>query len=33
MKAYLITPASQNLEVVDVSGIDDIIDLIGYNTI
>ena len=33
MKAYLITPASQNVEVVDISGIDDIIDLIGYSTI
>lgn len=33
MKAYLITPASQSVEVVDISGIDDIIDLIGYNTI
>lgn len=33
MKAYLITPASQNVEVVDILGIDDIVDLIGYNTI
>jgi len=33
MKAYLITPASQSVDVVDVSGLDDIIDLIGYNTI
>mgnify|MGYP001550291010 FL=1 len=33
MKAYLITPANQNVEVVDISGIDDIVDLIGYSTI
>ena len=33
MKAYLITPASQKVEVVDISGIDDIVDLIGYSTI
>ena len=33
MKAYLITPASQSVEFVEISGIDDIIDLIGYNTI
>jgi hypothetical protein len=33
MKAYMITPASENVEVVDISGIDDIINLIGYSTI
>lgn len=33
MKAYLITPDSKTVEIVDISGIDDIIDLIGFNTI
>ena len=33
MKAYLISPASQAVEVVEISGVDDIIDLIGFNTI
>lgn len=33
MKAYLITPGSKTVESVDISGIEDIIDLIGFNTI
>lgn len=33
MKALLITPDTQSIEVVDISGHDDIIRLIGFDTI
>jgi hypothetical protein len=33
MKAYLITPASQNIQVVDIANLDDIKTLIGFDTL
>lgn len=33
MKAILITPETQSLEIIDLDGRDDIISLIGYDTI
>ena len=33
MKALLITPDTQNIEAIDISGHDDIVKLIGYETV
>jgi hypothetical protein len=33
MKALLITPDSQSIELIDIAGHDDIVKLIGYDTI
>ena len=33
MKALLITPDSQSIEAIDINGLDDIVKLIGYDTI
>jgi len=33
MKAYVITPASQSIEVVDIANLDDVKALIGFDTL
>ena len=33
MKALLITPDKQSVEAIDINGIDDIISIIGYDTV